>query len=87
MTNYESNVDLDQIREEELLKLDRLLEQYFVSACAGDHRASELFLQTSKRKSELLGLDALREARMEVVSYDQEELQKQYEFFKRTTNN
>lgn len=78
--------DLGNIRADELAKLDQLLEQFFTSACAGDYRASELYLQALKRKAEFLGLDAPSESRVEVVTYDQIELQRQYEFFTRRTD-
>ena len=86
MTNSHDKKDLGEIRDGELSRLDHLLEQYYISACAGDHKSSELFLQASKRKAELLGLDAPSEARVEVVTYDHDELQRQYEFFQRKTN-
>jgi len=87
MNEHSNEPNLDEIREAELKRLDRLLEQYFISSCAGDYKASELYLQTSKRKAELLGLDAPTESRLEVVTYDQAELSRQYEFFKNRTAN
>jgi hypothetical protein len=87
MNNHSNEPNLDEIRDTELTRLDRLLEQYFISSCAGDYKASELYLQTSKRKAELLGLDAPTESRLEVDTYDQAELSRQYEFFKNRTTN
>ena len=87
MNEPNNPTNLDDIRNSEIQRLDRLLEQYFISGCAGDYKASELYLQASKRKAELLGLDAPNESRLEVIAYDQAELSRQYEFFKNRTIN
>jgi hypothetical protein len=70
-------------RFKELSMLDDLAESYFRSACAGDHKSADLMIEISHRRAKLLGLDAPTNSRMEVISYDAEELQRQYAILSR----
>lgn len=59
---------IDELREMELLRLDRLQAAVWVQALAGDHKAIDQSLKIIDRRCKLLGLDAPE--RHEVVTLD-----------------
>jgi hypothetical protein len=71
--------DLDHHRQKELILLDNLAESYFKKACAGDQQSASLLIEISQRRSKLLGLDAPSQSLMEVITYDSDEVTRQYE--------
>ena len=77
--------DLDIQRQKELEMLDCLAESYFTKACAGDQKSAQLLIEISERRAKLLGLDAPTQTQVEVITYDAEELKRQYEILSRST--
>jgi hypothetical protein len=71
--------DLDDHLQKELTLLDNLAEAYFKKACAGDLKSATLLIEISQRRSKLLGLDAPSQSLMEVITFDSEEVSRQYE--------
>lgn len=59
---------LDELREIELLRLDRLQAAAWAKALSGEHKSIELVLKILDRRCKLLGLDAPE--RHEVVTLD-----------------
>lgn len=59
---------IDELREVELLRLDRLQSAAWAKALSGDNKSIELVLKILDRRCKLLGLDA--PAQVEVVTLD-----------------
>lgn len=78
--------DIEAQRKHELATLDNLAENYFKNAFAGDKSAADLLISISERRAKLLGLDAPARAKVEVITYDTEELMQQYETLSRSFN-
>lgn len=76
--------DIEAQRKREIATLDGLAESYFKNACAGDKGAADLLMDISERRAKLLGLDAPLRAKVEVITYDTEELIRQYEELSRS---
>ena len=77
--------DLDIRRQEELEMLDNLAKSHFTKACAGDQKSAQLLVAISERRAKLLGLDAPTQTQVEVITYDAEELKRQYEILARSS--
>jgi hypothetical protein len=75
--------DLDDYLQKELTLLDNLAEAYFKKACAGDLKSAELLIEISQRRSKLLGLDAPSQSLMGVITFDSDEVSRQYETLSR----
>ena len=78
-------LDKDKLREIEIAKLEKLADQYFNAACAGDHKSASTYLEILKEKTAILGLHAPVESRMAVINYDVSILREQYELLIRGT--
>jgi hypothetical protein len=62
---------VDEIRDMELDRLDRLQRAYWTDAIVNhDRRAAELVLKVMDRRAKLLGLDAPNKVQAEVITYD-----------------
>ncbi|MTB04989.1 MAG: hypothetical protein F2933_03990 [Actinobacteria bacterium] len=81
--NQFSHEDIAKLREVEVAHLEELSKKYFRAACAGDVKSGEMLLKLSERRAKLLGLDAPIQTQLEVITYDSNELIKQYEILKR----
>jgi len=51
----------EEIKQQELERLDAIYEQMFTMAESGDSKAAAVCVQVCKRRSELLGLDATKQ--------------------------
>lgn len=70
LTQYlaEQNSAVEELREVELMRLDRLLASVWTAAIGGDNRAVETAIKVIDRRCKLLGLDA--PVRAEVMTVD-----------------
>jgi hypothetical protein len=76
-------VDKEKLRDIEIARLDKLADQYFNAACAGEHKSASTYLEILKEKTAILGLHAPVESRMAVINYDVSILREQYELLVR----
>jgi hypothetical protein len=60
----------DEVRKQELDRIDRLQVAVWNRALKGDDKAINTVLRLMERRARLLGLDAAQRVQAEVVSYD-----------------
>jgi hypothetical protein len=88
MNNDESEIikDLDSRRAMDLEELDKLAARFFQPACIGDSKAAAIYLKIEERRAKLLGLDTPTHIKVEVKSYDADELNRQFELLQRSAD-
>ena len=74
---------IDEYRETEMERIDRLQRTYWQPAVEGNLRAAEFVMRCIKERSELLGLYAPLKVQAEVVTYDGTDLDREVERYAR----